>query len=413
MSVPIVADRDLEQLAASDAVRWVRDAILAEHAGRLVAPPRVHTDVGDGRLVFTTGALVGDWFGYRSYATFGAADQLVAVQDATSGRLRGLAVGADLGPIRVGAIGAVAADALAPSGASTLALIGTGTQAWRQLWAISSVRELSRVRVFSRTPERRKAFAQHARTDLGLPCQVSDSAVGAVADADMVVLATNSSAPVVPTEALAPNAYVTTLGPKQIGRAEFGQDLVTSAALAVTDSVAQIGAYDPPNILAGTPHADRLVSLGAVVSGEVDRPRSGRTIFCSVGLAGTEAYLLARLLDRSPEDVRAHDDRRPVDAARSGSRPTTSGEGPHRQLDQRSTPQLWGELVDRVFRLEGVSEGASQVSPPSSRAAFLVDMADERAPETSLAPGRRLEPVHVHGVHDTSVHLVLPPGRGR
>lgn len=40
-------------------------------------------------------------------------------------------------------------------------------------------------------------------------------------------------------------------------------------------------------------------------------------------------------------------------------------------------------------------------------------MSVERAPETSLAPGRRLEPVHLHGVQDTSVHLVLPPDRGR
>lgn len=29
-----------------------------------------------------------------------------------------------------------------------------------------------------------------------------------------------------------------------------------------------------------------------------------------------------------------------------------------------------------------------------------------------MAPGRRLEPVHLHGVTDTSVHLVLPAGRG-
>ena len=29
-----------------------------------------------------------------------------------------------------------------------------------------------------------------------------------------------------------------------------------------------------------------------------------------------------------------------------------------------------------------------------------------------LAPGRRLEPVHLHGVDDTSIHLVLPAERG-
>lgn len=97
---------------------------------------------------------------------------------------------------------------------------------------------------------------------------------------------------------------------------------------------------------------------------------------------------------------------------RTGTRPWTSDEGPHRQLDQRTSPALWGELVARVFSLEGVEEGISQVSPPSSRAVFFGDMPDERSPETSLAPGQRLEPVHLHGVQDTSIHLVLPPARG-
>lgn len=81
-------------------------------------------------------------------------------------------------------------------------------------------------------------------------------------------------------------------------------------------------------------------------------------------------------------------------------------------MDQRASPALWGELIARVFSLDGVEEGISQVSPLSSRAVFLSDQSVERSPETSLAPGRRLEPVHLHGVQDTSIHLVLPPDRG-
>lgn len=97
---------------------------------------------------------------------------------------------------------------------------------------------------------------------------------------------------------------------------------------------------------------------------------------------------------------------------RAGARPTTSDEGPHRQVDQCSSPELWGALVARTFALPGVVEGHSQVSPAASRAVFLADQERERSPKTSLAPGRRLEPVHLHGVTDTSVHLVLPAQRG-
>lgn len=98
-------------------------------------------------------------------------------------------------------------------------------------------------------------------------------------------------------------------------------------------------------------------------------------------------------------------------AERRGPRPTTSDDGPHRQVDQQAPPAIWGELVARVLALDGVTEGTSQVSPASSRAVFLTDQREERSPETSLAPGQRLEPVHLHGVDDTSLHLVLPPAR--
>ncbi len=97
---------------------------------------------------------------------------------------------------------------------------------------------------------------------------------------------------------------------------------------------------------------------------------------------------------------------------RQGERPQVTSDGPQTQLTQRSPPELWGRLVAGVFALPGTVEGHSQVSPASSRAVFLAGRLDERAPETSLAPGQRLEPVHLHGVHDTSLHLCLWPDRG-
>jgi hypothetical protein len=98
---------------------------------------------------------------------------------------------------------------------------------------------------------------------------------------------------------------------------------------------------------------------------------------------------------------------------RTGERPLVSTEGPQTQLTQQSSPEIWGQLVARTFDLDSVIEGHSQVSPASSRAVFLPDKSEERASETSLAPGKRLEPVHLHGVSDTSLHLCLLAERGQ
>jgi ornithine cyclodeaminase len=295
----ILHDDDIRsRLDARDAVRWMGEAIDAGYRGDLVAPPRVHADLGDGRIVFTAGRLRGSWFGYRSYDTFTAepGSQLVVVHDEGSGEVRAIAIGNELGPRRTGAIGAVAADALASPAATVAAIIGTGTQALTQLWALCAVRNLSRVRVFSRNPARREAFAERAQRLYGVACDAAPTARDAVAGAQIVVLATSSPTPVIDAGWLEPNAYVTSLGPKQRGRAEFGLDLPAVAALIVTDSLAQMDAYDPPNALVDTPHHEQVASLGALRAGDVARPEPGSiTLFCSVGLAGTEAFLLDRL----------------------------------------------------------------------------------------------------------------------
>lgn len=299
--VTVLTDTDIAaRLDARTAVGWMREALLAAHSGALHSPPRVSTDLGDGRLVFTTGALAGEWYGYRSYDSFDTSPgaQLVVVHDQRTGVVRGVAVGNELGPRRVGAIGAVAVDALASPAAHTLGLVGTGVQAWNQLWAISVVRPLTEVTVFSRDQVRRNAFAARVSTELGLPVVAATTARETVEGKDLVVLATNSPVPVIDASWVKPGSYVTTLGPKQFGRAEFGPDLVARADVAVTDSLAQTAAYDPPFVLTGTVQHDRLTSLGAVLAGDAPgRSSADQTvIFCSVGLAGTETYLLAKLL---------------------------------------------------------------------------------------------------------------------
>lgn len=295
--VTVLTDADVvEHLTAAQAVRWMGEAVDAHHRGALVAPPRVHADLGDGHLVFTTGRLQGTWFGYRSYDTLpgGPGSQVVVVHDEADGAVRAIAVGNELGPRRVGAIGGVAADALAPKDAATVAVIGTGVQAEMQVWGLSAVRTIRELRVHSRDPAHRAAFA--ARVASLVPGTVVEAASpeAAVDGADMVVMATSSATPVVEGAWIAPGTYVATVG--QRGRAEFGLDLPAVADVLVSDSPAQIDAYDPPNVLAGSTHQGRIVSLGAVRAGEVALPAEPRvSLFFSVGLAGTEAFLLARL----------------------------------------------------------------------------------------------------------------------
>ncbi|MGH7665932.1 MAG: ornithine cyclodeaminase family protein [Candidatus Dormibacteria bacterium] len=300
---PIVLDDELvaRRLDAGTAVTAIREALRLVERGALVAPPRVYADLGRGRLLFTAGALEGRWFGYRSYDTFDAdpGEQMVVLHDWASGRVLAVAVGNELGRRRTGATGAAAVRALARADSARLGLVGSGRQAWAQLWAIRAVVRLDEVRVWSRDAHRRTAFAERAAEELGVPAHPAASAEDAVRNSDIVVLATPSPTPVIDPDWIAPGCHVNAVGPKQQGRAEFDARLAERAQLVVTDSLAQASSYEPPFVLQGTAAMGRLLSLGSVLV----QPRRGRTrpdqitLFCSVGLAGTEVHLLAALVD--------------------------------------------------------------------------------------------------------------------
>ena len=293
---------DDDVAAAVDApltVAAMRDALLAAYAGRLIAPPRASAPLDGGRMVLTAGHLTGQWYGFRSYDTFGHPEsgQLVVLHDATTGAVRAIAVGEELGSRRTGGLGGVAVDALARAGAATVGVVGSGRQAWTQVWAAAAVRPLREVTVYSRSAARREAFAARVRAELDVPARAVGSAAAAVRDRDVVVLATTSTAPVLDAADLAPGTHVNTVGFKQTDRHEFGTDLLDAADLLVTDSPGQAAAYVPPMLAAVEPYAGRLRDLGAVLASAVP----GRTtadqisVFCSTGLAGTEVFLLDRL----------------------------------------------------------------------------------------------------------------------
>lgn len=224
-------------------------------------------------------------------------DQLTAVYDDATGTLSGAITGDFLGAARTGAIGAVAVDVLARQDAGTVGLIGSGNQAWTQLWAIRAVRRLRSVRVFSRDAGHREAFARRAAAELGVPAAAVESPAAAVAGADIVVLATTSSRPVIEAGWVTAGTHVSTLGPKAAGAHECPPELAERAGVILTDSVAQIDAYPEPFFLGG-PDKERIGSLGAAAAGAGPRRDSGDqiTLFCSVGLAGTEVAVAAGLL---------------------------------------------------------------------------------------------------------------------
>lgn len=301
----LLSDADVRRhLDAPTAVAAIRRALAAHHDGALAAPARVQADFGGGSgLVFTAGQLGDECHGFRVYGSGSTrSTPLVAVFDPVRGDLRALVTGHELGSRRTGAIGAVAVDCWARPDARTVGLVGVGPQAWAQLWAIRSVREPTEVVVVSRRRSRAQLFAARAERAFGLPVRVADEVRDAVTGRDIVVLATDSRTPVIETGWLSPGTHLNLLGPKGVDRREVPADLVDRLAAdpaepVCTDSRAQLAALDGGSLF----DPGRAVELGAVVAG-THPGRTGDqqlTVFCSVGLAGTEVVAGAALAERA------------------------------------------------------------------------------------------------------------------
>lgn len=291
----LLSDDDVRaRLTPELALEGARSALVEVHRGGLHAPPRVAAELGERSLVFTIGGLADGAVGFRVYQTgIEESDQAVLVWD-PDGSLAGCIVGVELGAARTGALGAAAVDALALPGANVVGVVGSGRQAWTQLWAATAARQIAEVRVFSPTVSHRDGFAERARTELGLHAAAVPDARSAVEGAGIVILATRSETPVIEAGWIGHGTHVNTVGPKAAGACETPPGLAEAAALVVSDSPAQAAAYGAPFFT-----SRELTHLGAVLAGDA----AGRvgdsdiTLYASTGLAGSEVVIARRLLE--------------------------------------------------------------------------------------------------------------------
>jgi alanine dehydrogenase len=169
--------------------------------------------------------------GYMYTAGFGASDAwfLTPLFDAETGEPLALIDGASMNPFKTGATGAVGADELARADATSAAIIGSGPQARGQLRALSTVRDLETVWIYSPTKDHRESFAGEMDRRLDGSVAAVASAGAAVEGADIVVTATNASEPVFDGDLLDPGTHVTAMGQYNADKRELDTTTVERA----------------------------------------------------------------------------------------------------------------------------------------------------------------------------------------
>jgi ornithine cyclodeaminase/alanine dehydrogenase-like protein (mu-crystallin family) len=291
-----------------------RAAVQAERDGSVVMPPRLDVDMSTGFLRVMPAAM-GELMGVKVMTLVkGLGNRyLLLLYSQPSGDLLALVDAAEVTRLRTAATTALAGEMLAPAGTTRLGLLGSGFEAESHLRLLSSVWPLEQVLVYSPTPERRQAFAARMSEELGVSVTAVERPEDAVGQAEVSVLATKATSPVVDGSAFPPGAVVLSIGSTRPDLRELDRNAFGRACALLVDDAQQVRRESGDVIDAlgcGALTGDHIVSMAALdgESGSL-RADGARDLlaFKSVGTAVQDLALAGSLLSAARAEGRGRD----------------------------------------------------------------------------------------------------------
>lgn len=264
-------------ISVAEVIPLVERALAGQAQGTIVNNPRRRLPLGPATLMsLEAGDLDEPFAGHKNYLAVPGKGVLshFFLYDRNSRELLAMIQANELGRIRTGATGGVAAKHLARADASCHAVFGAGFQAETQAEAISAVRPISEIRVWSRTEQHACAF--QARMSAKLPETrielALDDPAALAAWGDIITVATRASEPVVQGDWLRPGVFVNAMGSNATTRAEIDAEVVRRASTIVADSLEGARAESGDLIQAAEQGAldwERVHALSGVVAGHL------------------------------------------------------------------------------------------------------------------------------------------------
>jgi ornithine cyclodeaminase len=280
--IPIIEEAALRAaITPQVAVDAIREAFRADGEGRAHVPAVINLDVPARRGEFHVKTALIDGVphvavkiasGFYDNPAKGlpSGSGLMAVFDASTGLPVALLLdNGFLTDIRTGAAGAVAAEALAPSSVRTVGVLGSGLQARHQVRCLRCVRTFARLVAWSPDRPRLDAYVREMR-DEGVDARAAATPDAVGREADVLITATPTRAPLVQAEWLRPGQHVTALGSDSPGKQELDAGCLVRADLLVVDRLTQCAAFGELRhaLDAGVLRPDRVhAELGEIVAG--------------------------------------------------------------------------------------------------------------------------------------------------
>jgi len=302
-----ITEQDVVSLVTlDDAIPALERGLRALGRNEAFNVPKALGAFGDGSSMHSlgSGSPVLGYVGYKTWVhTKRGATALYTMFNAADGSVAAVIEAAALGQLRTSAMTGVGTRWLADPSADDMALIGTGTQAITQVAAINAVRPLRRVRVWSPTPEKRRAFTEQLRRHFAFAVAESPTLEAATKDASIVTLVTRAKDPFLHADMLARGAHLNAVGAILPANAEFHQDVFDRVGLIAVDDVTAVrrASRELMDRFGSDDAAWKAVrSIGEIIAEGAQRPAGcDVTLFKSMGMGLSDLSIAVMALERA------------------------------------------------------------------------------------------------------------------
>jgi len=251
----IVNETELKSLISLDldSVERVEEAFAELEKGNATVPPIMMIPVPakqrevDIKSAYIKGlpslaVKIASGFFENSKLELPSASGQMLVLSAETGYLDGVLLdNGYLTQVRTGAAGAVAAKFLAPENAENVGVIGSGTQARFQMRALSLVRDIKTIRMFSLdSNEVRDQYVEDMRKELGIEVIKAADAEEVVRKSSVVVTTTPARKGYIKAEWLHPGLHITAMGCDTEEKQELESAVLGKADVLACDLKSQV-----------------------------------------------------------------------------------------------------------------------------------------------------------------------------
>ena len=229
----------------------IEDAFKSLSLGKTVMPPILRVDIekfhgeSDVKAAYIEGldsfaVKVASGFFDNPKLGLPSSNGLMILLDSQTGVIKSVLLDKGyLTDVRTAIAGAIASKYLSNSNSSTVAIVGAGIQARMQLEALTLVRDIKNVNVWSRDIKKAHAYIENVGKNINLNFQAFDHINEVVKTADILITATPSKKPLIDFSALPKGIHITAMGSDAEEKNELNPNIIKNCDAYVPDSQAQ------------------------------------------------------------------------------------------------------------------------------------------------------------------------------